>query len=171
MVGAVERPFGTNLLGLDEGTAGETGRQLLDLAVDIYSPEDPVRRELGVELEGLGEKLVGLDEEVMRPLAERLDMLGSGGRATSEMRSLGVEVRDLAQEISELGARLSRAAVGGMSAGAALRPMGLRAEHLGRTLGEIGDRVAAVAERLNGMRDEELQFLSKMLPTRKPSPE
>jgi hypothetical protein len=166
MAGATERPFGAHLLGFDEQTASDTGRELLDLAVDVYVPADPVRRNLGVELEGLGERLVGLDQEVMRPLADRLDQLGSGGLATSEMRLLGAEVRDLAGELSELGQRINRAMSGGLGTGTTPRPMGLRAEQLGHRLEELGARVAAVADRLTGMRDEELGFLSRLLPTR-----
>ncbi len=160
--GEVAKPFGSNLLTLEQGEAASTGQALLDLATDFYSPIDPVRKDMGVALRGVGERLAGLDEQVLRPLAERLAKLGEAGRTPAEMKGTAEQVRRLAHDLLELGDRLGALATQGYELGPGLRPLVQRAETLSRRMNELGTRVGGVSDRLLAMRPEELSFLSSL---------
>lgn len=161
------RPFGSQLLTLEQGEARSTGQALLELATDFYSPIDSVRQDMGVELRGLGERLAGLDEQVLQPLAERLETLGEGGRSPEETRETATQIRRLAHDLLDLGDRLGALALQGHEMGPALRPLVLRAERLSLRMNELGTRVASVSDRLVAMRPEELSFLSSLAPARR----
>lgn len=159
------KPFGAHLLLLEEGEADEAGRELLDLAVKAYSPTDELRRELGMELQALGDRLTGLNEQVVRPLADRLDRLGKEGLDARERTALGEDVRRLADELSDLGDRLIHVGHDGQGVGTLLRPFGQKAEQLGKRLQRVAERVAGVADRI-GEDGEPSGTLQWLLPAR-----
>ncbi|MDE1822178.1 MAG: hypothetical protein KGI98_15170, partial [Euryarchaeota archaeon] len=146
-----------------------TGKVLLDLATDLYSPHDAVRKELGVELRMLGERLVGLDEEVLHPLSERLEQLGRPGRSVEESRQLAEEIRRLARDLLELSDRLGALASQAHQLGPSYRTFVQRGESLSHRLTDLGSRVSSVGDRLASMRSEELSFLNSMAMKRRPS--
>lgn len=158
------RAFGSDLLKLEEGEAWKTGQALMELATDFYSPMDRGRRELGVELRGLAERLMGLEEGVLRPLSEDLKALRQPGRTVQEFRDSGTRIRELAHDLLELSDRLSALSSEAQSLGPGVRNLVERGAGLARRLAELGTRVSGVGDRLLAMRPEELTFLTSLAP-------